>query len=141
MSSLGRAGGMAVAGALLVAVAVLAAWVRRPGPAPSPCSDGGIPVLVDAGEGRFPRLECQAGGTVPTGAASAVLLGQKLDLNRAPLEELERLPGISPALARALVAARESRPGGFRDWDEVDGLPGVGPATLERLQAVLELKP
>jgi competence protein ComEA len=132
---------MAVAAALLVAVSVLAAWVRRAGPAAPLCGDGGVPVLVDAGAGRLPRLECQAAVEPSPVAASAVLLGRKLDLNRAPLEELERLPGISPALARALVAARESRPGGFRDWSEVDGLPGVGPATLERLQALLELKP
>jgi len=132
---------MAVAGVVLVALSLGAAWLRRPGPATGPCLDGGIAVLVDAGQGLLPRIECRDGQVAAPLAASAVLLGVKLDLNRAPLEELERLPGISPALARSLVTAREARPGGFRDWSDVDDLPGVGAATLERLQAVLELKP
>ena len=132
---------MAVAGALLVTLSLGAAWLRRPGPSRRTCADGGVPVLVDAGAGQLPRLECHGEADGAPHAAAAVLLGARLDLNRVPLDQLERLPGVSPSLARALVAARESRPGGFRDWGEVDGLPGVGPATLERLQAVLELKP
>jgi len=138
---LGRTGGMAVAGVGLVALSLGAAWLRRPAPAPAPCADGGVAVLVDAGTGLLPRVECRAQGEGVPLAATVALLGRKLDLNRVPLQELERVPGVSPALARALVTAREARPGGFRDWGEVDDLPGVGPATLERLQGVLELKP
>jgi competence ComEA-like helix-hairpin-helix protein len=141
VTALGRTFGMAVAGGALVALSLLSAWLRRPAPAERPCADGGVAVLVDAGAGQLPRLECHAEVPAAPLAASAVLLGTKLDLNRAPLEELERLPGVPASLARALVTAREARPGGFRDWSEVDELPGVGPATLERLQAVLELRP
>jgi hypothetical protein len=138
----GRITALAVAGASLLGVGVgLSAW-RNSVPAQTTC-DGGSAVLEPGRGGAPARWTCVPGLDAGTAhlASEAVVLGRKLDLNRAPLEQLELLPGISPALARALVTAREARPGGFQDWSEVDGLPGVGPATLERLQAVLDLKP
>ncbi|MEN9799714.1 MAG: hypothetical protein RL653_3411 [Pseudomonadota bacterium] len=137
----GRITALAVAGAMLLAAGSLLSSWRNAVPAQTSC-DGGVPVLERGADGAPARWVCLPGRDAGTAqlATEAVVLGRRLDLNRAPLEELERLPGISPALARALVTAREARPGGFQDWSEVDGLPGVGPATLERLQAVLELK-
>ncbi|MEN9798092.1 MAG: hypothetical protein RL653_1788 [Pseudomonadota bacterium] len=140
--SRGRITALAVAGAGLLGVGVAVSAWREAVPAGTDC-DGGTPVLEPGRAGAPARWICHLGPDSGAGqlASEAVLLGRKLDLNRAPLEQLERLPGISPALARSLVTAREARPGGFQDWAEVDSLPGVGPATLERLQAVLDLKP
>lgn len=56
-----------------------------------------------------------------------------VDLNRAGTEELERLPGIGEAKARAIVEAREAR-GGFRSVDELLEVRGIGEAALERLR-------
>lgn len=140
--SRGRITALAVAGASLLGLGVaLSAW-RNVVPEQSAC-DVGTPVLSPGRDGAPARWLCVPGADAGTAqlAAEAVVLGRKLDLNRAPLEQLEQLPGISPALARALVTAREAHPGGFQDWSEVDSLPGVGPATLERLQAVLDLGP
>jgi competence protein ComEA len=66
-------------------------------------------------------------------------LGGRLDLNTASEEDLAAVPGVGPALARALVQARTGS-GGFGSWDAVDGVPGVGPAKLALLQAHTEIR-
>ena len=56
-----------------------------------------------------------------------------LDLNRASVGELDRLPGIGPAKAQAIVAYRDSH-GPFRSGADLAGVPGIGPALAARLQ-------
>jgi len=56
-----------------------------------------------------------------------------IDLNRGTAAELERLPGVGPALAARLIAWRDSA-GGFESWEDVDRVVGVGPALLARLR-------
>ncbi len=58
--------------------------------------------------------------------------GERIDADRAGAGELARLPGVGPALARRIVADRESR-GAFGGIEGLDRVAGVGPATLERL--------
>jgi len=55
---------------------------------------------------------------------------QPLDVNRATEPELARLPGVGPALASRIVAARP-----FADVDDLRRVRGIRPATLERLRA------
>ncbi|HET9948935.1 MAG TPA: helix-hairpin-helix domain-containing protein [Longimicrobiales bacterium] len=55
-----------------------------------------------------------------------------LDLNRADAEALERLPGIGPALADRILAARRERL--FTSLEDLERVPGIGPATIERLR-------
>ncbi|MBC7093246.1 helix-hairpin-helix domain-containing protein [Candidatus Bipolaricaulota bacterium] len=52
-----------------------------------------------------------------------------LNVNRASAEELEKLPGIGPALAARIVAFREAH-GPFRTVDDLLAVPGIGPKTL-----------
>ena len=63
--------------------------------------------------------------------------GERLDPNRAPEEELDRLPGVGPSTARALVHARDSLP--FRSLDELVRVRGIGERTAERLRQHLTL--
>jgi competence protein ComEA len=63
-----------------------------------------------------------------------------VNLNRATVEELERLPGIGPAKARAIVRWRAEH-GRFRKLEDVLGVPGIGPATLERLRPLVVVGP
>ncbi len=65
--------------------------------------------------------------------------GEKVDPNSAPAEELERLPGIGPQKARAIIEARPT--GGFRTLADLERVPGIGPVLLERLAPYLTLKP
>jgi competence protein ComEA len=50
--------------------------------------------------------------------------------------ELEALPGIGPALARRIVADRESQ-GPFATVAALDRVPGIGPALLARLEGLI----
>ncbi|MFQ5535859.1 MAG: ComEA family DNA-binding protein [Gemmatimonadota bacterium] len=56
----------------------------------------------------------------------------RVDVNRADTLELQRLPGVGPALARRIAAAR--REGVFRRPEDLLRVRGIGPATLERLR-------
>jgi len=56
-----------------------------------------------------------------------------LDVNLASAAELERLPGVGPALAARIVDVR-AREGPFGSVDDLRRVRGVGVATLERLR-------
>lgn len=52
-----------------------------------------------------------------------------LDLNKAPVEKLETLPGIGPETAKAIVKGRP-----YESIDDLDRIKGIGPATIEKLR-------
>lgn len=58
-----------------------------------------------------------------------------LDLNRASADEISRLPGVGPSLARRIVEERDRR-GRFETSDNLRGILGMGP---KKLAAVLPL--
>lgn len=72
------------------------------------------------------------GDPAPVGSRGAA--DGPVDVNRADAGELERLIGIGPALAAAIVEHR-SRHGPFRTVDDLEAVPGIGPATVERLRS------
>jgi len=58
--------------------------------------------------------------------------GERIDVDRATARELQRLPGVGPALAARIVADRQSA-GAFGGTAGLGRVRGIGPATLERL--------
>lgn len=58
--------------------------------------------------------------------------GEKIDLNTATAEELQRLPGIGPARAQAIVADREAN-GPFRIPEDLTRVDGIGEGILQGL--------
>ncbi len=63
---------------------------------------------------------------------------ERLDPNRATAVELDRLPGVGAATAKAIVDARSER-GPFVVSEDLLEVRGIGPATLERLAPHLDL--
>lgn len=59
--------------------------------------------------------------------------GERLAVNSVPEVELERLPGIGPALAARIVEERRRR-GGFRRVEELLEVRGIGPRVLDRIR-------
>lgn len=55
-----------------------------------------------------------------------------IDINRADAVDLDRLPGIGPAKAEAIIQYRKSN-GLFPSLGQLVEVPGIGPATLERI--------
>lgn len=58
--------------------------------------------------------------------------GERIDIDRAPARELQRLPGVGPALARRIVEERE-RSGPFGDTAALRRVEGIGPSKLRRM--------
>lgn len=83
--------------------------------------------------GESPPLVSTAGGTgtatAPTGP---------VDLNRATVEQLDALPGVGPATAKAIVDYR-TRHGSFRAVDDLLSVPGIGPAKLTNLKPLVRV--
>jgi competence protein ComEA len=73
----------------------------------------------------------------PTEAAAweAALEGaRRVDVNAAEAAELERLPGVGPALAARIVAHRQAH-GRFQSPEELMEVPGIGPKIYEAVAA------
>jgi competence protein ComEA len=59
--------------------------------------------------------------------------GVRVDVNFASVEDLDSLPGIGPALARAIVAARPfSRP------EDIERVRGISPAMAAQLLPLIQ---
>lgn len=58
-----------------------------------------------------------------------------IDVNSASAEELQRLPGIGPVTANAIVAARP-----FKSVEDLDRVKGIGKKTLDKLRPFVVVK-
>jgi competence protein ComEA len=79
-----------------------------------------------------------AGRRPPPGPSRRGGEGDPVDVNRAGQEELDRLPGIGPALAERIVDHRK-RHGPFRSVDDLVAVPGIGPVVLERIRDLVRI--
>lgn len=70
-------------------------------------------------------------------AAGGARMPDQVDLNRAGIDELQRLPGVGPVIAERILAARQKQV--FTSVDDLIRVKGVGPATLERLRPLATL--
>lgn len=83
-----------------------------------------VPVVVNANN-----------GVVGTGAAKDT---GKININTADKSELDKLPGIGPALAERIVDYRQSI-GGFKSIEELKKVPGIGEAKFNQLKEKITL--
>lgn len=66
-------------------------------------------------------------------------LHQRIDLNRATLEELLQIPGVGETTAERILEYRRERP--FQRVDDLRQVATIGPTRLERLREWLEVTP
>ena len=115
----------------LALAAALFAWaLPRVDPAPAACA---APAELAAEAGHTRAVTC-AGGA-PLRGPARLLYGLPLDLNRTDAASLEALPGVGPARAAAIVAARP-----FAQVAELSRVPGIGPGTLARIAPYLRVE-
>ncbi len=112
---------------LVATAAVLSARAPVPPAALALVRDGAACRLGLAGSA--PACDC---GTLPAEARAA--LGLPQGLNSASEAELERVPGLGPARARAIADERE-RGGEFESLEAVSRrVPGIGRKTIDRIR-------
>ncbi|HEX9594012.1 MAG TPA: helix-hairpin-helix domain-containing protein [bacterium] len=61
-----------------------------------------------------------------------------ININTAPAEELQELPGIGPVLAERVVQYRQEH-GPFKNVDQIKEVKGVGEALFEKVKDRLTL--
>lgn len=121
---------------LIVGGAVRVGWGPGPGTyswesrdEPSEADGGGgagAPALAHVRDGVDRNLERARR------AATPLAPGERIDINRAPPEQLERLPGVGPTTARRIVRERE-RSGGFARPEDLSRVRGLGAARVNRI--------
>ncbi|MEJ5256863.1 MAG: ComEA family DNA-binding protein [Fervidobacterium sp.] len=61
---------------------------------------------------------------------------QKININTAGIEELQKLPGIGPAKAQEIINYR-TKNGPFRSIDEIMNVKGIGEKTFEKMKDMI----
>lgn len=103
----------------------------------------GAAALVGAGvllwQERRPPIRLELAPASSYGPWDAMVeRAQRLDINHAAAEEIERLPGIGPVTAERIVAYREAH-GRFIVPDDLLAVPGIGPSTLQKLREYIQV--
>ena len=97
--------------------------------------------VADGQKIRVPdRDDPQSAGTAGgSGTAASVgpgaAGGTPIDLNRATAEQLDTLPGIGPATAAKIIAARQQEP--FASIDDLTRRKVIGAATLAKIRSLI----
>lgn len=84
--------------------------------------------VTSGGRPRRPRQR----DAVPTATSAPSAPAGPIDVDRANAAELDRLPGIGPALAQRIIADREAN-GPFGSVEALQRVRGIGPALAARL--------
>ena len=116
---------------LLASLALAGAGVRYAfAPAPRAAAPGDVRLAaLDTPPPRQLRETARAAARL----ARPLLPGERIDLDRADVTEITRLPRVGPALAQRIVAWREQH-GPFGSLARFDSVPGVGPRLVESLR-------
>jgi competence protein ComEA len=91
-------------------------------------------VLLDGQRVYIPRIGEPAPPLVPVVGSTSP--SGPVDLNSATVDQLDRLPGVGPATAAAIVAHR-AQYGPFRSVDDLAAVKGIGPAKVAALRGLV----
>ncbi|RPJ49355.1 MAG: helix-hairpin-helix domain-containing protein [Candidatus Latescibacterota bacterium] len=98
-------------------------------PADSGRAPDGADESADPGSEESPAPRADKKAAAPAGP---------IDVNTGDASSLERLPGIGPTKARAIIEWRAAH-GPFRSLADLEKVPGIGPKTIARIAPLLTL--
>jgi competence protein ComEA len=98
-------------------------------------ADGERIAVPRPGEDVPPAVSPDGGG-----ASASATPAEPLDLNTATADQLDALPGVGPATAKAIIDERRRR-GRFRSVDDLLQVRGIGPSKLADLKGLVRVGP
>ena len=75
----------------------------------------------------------------PSGSAPGAAT-EKININTASAEELDKLPGIGPAIAKAIIDYR-TKNGPFKTIEDINDVKGIGDALFEKIKDQITVGP
>jgi len=120
--------------ALLLALLALAGAGARLALAPAKAAAPGDVHLVAVDSPPRGARGLSATARAAARLARPLLPGERVDLDRADVIEITRLPRVGPAFAQRIAAWREQH-GAFGGFTRFDSVPGVGPKLIESLRS------
>jgi competence protein ComEA len=101
---------------------------------------GGSTALPSVPDGEPSVLSPESPRSGPLTIRQKYLLGKRVDINKASLEEISELPGISDKVAAAVLEERE-RLGRFRSHEDLLGVTGIKEKRLQKILPFLAEMP
>lgn len=99
-----------------------------------------VPAKADGTSNEELGVYGPLGGSVPGSAVgSASSLGGFIDINSADANELDKLPGVGPAIAQRIIEYREAN-GPFRSVDDLIRVKGIGPKKMEQIRPMATVR-
>ena len=98
------------------------------------------PVLPSASENDTAILSVENPRSGPLTIRQRYLLGKRVDINKASLQEISELPGISDQIAADVLKERD-RLGRFRSPEDLLGVKGIKEKRVEKILPFLVKMP
>ncbi len=76
----------------------------------------------------------------PLGGSTPSATTAKININTASSEELDKLPGIGPAIAKAVIDYRTQN-GPFKQIEDINAVKGIGDALFEKIKDQITVGP